>query len=264
MTTTVDEAVGVERRDGVGWITLNRPATINAINDAFRTVVPATLHALDEDPDVRVIVLQGAGPRGFCAGADLKESRPATTQFATRSPRSTSNWIRAFDSVSKPVIASIHGFCLGGGLEIALACDLRVASADAVFALPETGLGLIPGGGGTQRLPRIVGLGRALELLLTGERIDANEAYRIGLVNRVAADGESLGDVTLKLAQRIAERPPLATRLAKEAARSGIDLELGAGLRLEKDLFTMLLATEDRLEAAAAFREKRAPVFKEK
>ena len=264
MTSTVDEVILVDRRDGVGWITLNRPAAINAINDAFRTGIPAALHALDEDPAVRVIVLRGAGSKGFCTGADLKESRPPTTPFATRSLKSSSNWIRAFDTVSKPVIASIHGFCLGGGLEIALACDLRVASADAVFALPETGLGLIPGGGGTQRLPRIVGLGRALELLLTGERIDANEAYRIGLVNRVATDGDTLGEVTMKLAQRIAQRPPLATRLAKEAARSGFELELGAGLRLEKDLFTMLLSTEDRLEAAAAFREKRVPDFKEK
>ena len=264
MNSAVDEAIEVACQDGVGWITLNRPSAINAINDAIRTGVPATLRAFDEDPQVRVIVVRGAGPRGFCAGADLKESRPPTTPFATRSPQSSSNWIRAFDHVSKPVIASVHGFCLGGGLEIALACDLRVASADAVFALPETGLGLIPGGGGTQRLPRIVGLGRALEMILTGDRIDAGEALRIGLVNRVAADADALNELTTKLAQRIAQRPPLATRLAKEAVRSAIDLELGAGLRLEKDLFTMLLSTEDRLEAAAAFRDKRPPVFKEK
>jgi enoyl-CoA hydratase/carnithine racemase len=264
MSSTVDAAIEVAIQDGVGTITLNRPAAINAINDGIRFGVPATLKAFDEDPQVRVIVIRGAGPRGFCTGADLKESRPPTTAFATRSPQSSSNWIRAFDQVAKPVIASIHGFCLGGGLEIALACDLRVASADATFSLPETGLGLIPGGGGTQRLPRIVGLGRALELMLTGDRIDANEALRIGLINRIAPDVESLSDVTLKLAQRIAQRPPLATRLAKEAARSGMDLELNAGLRLEKDLFTMLLGTEDRLEAAVAFREKRAPVFKEK
>lgn len=263
MSSTVDEAIEVAIQDGVGTITLNRPAAINAINDGIRLGLPAALKSFDEDPRVRVIVVRGAGPRGFCTGADLKESRPPTTAFATRSPQSSSNWIRAFDQAAKPVIASIHGFCLGGGLEIALACDLRVASADATFSLPETGLGLIPGGGGTQRLPRIVGLGRALELMLTGDRIDAAEALRIGLINRIAPDVESLSDVTLKLAQRIAQRPPLATRLAKEAARSGMDLELNAGLRLEKDLFTMLLGTEDRLEAAAAFREKRAPVFKE-
>lgn len=263
MSSTADEAIEVAIQDGVGTITLNRPAAINAINDGIRFGLPAALKSFDEDPRVRVIVVRGAGPRGFCTGADLKESRPPTTAFATRSPQSPSNWIRAFDQAAKPVIASIHGFCLGGGLEIALACDLRVASADATFSLPETGLGLIPGGGGTQRLPRIVGLGRALELMLTGDRIDAAEALRIGLINRIAPDVESLSDVTLKLAQRIAQRPPLATRLAKEAARSGMDLELNAGLRLEKDLFTMLLGTEDRLEAAAAFREKRAPVFKE-
>jgi enoyl-CoA hydratase/carnithine racemase len=164
----------------VGWVTLNRPSAINAINDAIAAGVPATLRAFDEDPQVRVIVIRGAGPRGFCAGADLKESRPPTTPFATRSLQSSSNWIRAFDHVSKPVIASVHGFCLGGGLEIALACDLRVASTDAVFALPDTGLGLIPGGGAPAPATR-VGLGRST---LADRRAHRRDDLRIGLVNR--------------------------------------------------------------------------------
>ena len=264
MQSTVDEAIQVLRQDGVGWVTLNRPEAINAINTAIREGLPKALRSLDEDPEVRVIVLRGAGPRGFCPGADLKESRPPTTAFAARSPQDASNWIRCFDQVSKPLIAAIHGFCLGGGLEIALACDIRIASADAVFSLPETGLGLIPGGGGTQLLPRIIGLGRALDLMLTGDRIGAAEAYRIGLITRVVPTVEALAEESAQLAGRIAQRPPLASRFVKEAARKGLELELGAGLRLEKDLFAILLSTEDRAEAAAAFREKRAPVFKGK
>jgi enoyl-CoA hydratase/carnithine racemase len=172
-----------------------------------------------------------------------------------------SSWIEAFDRVSKPLIAAIHGFCLGGGLEIALACDLRVASSDAVFGLPETGLGLIPGGGGTQRLPRTIGLGRALDLLMTGDRVDAAEAYRIGLITRLAADRAALALEVAALADRIASRPPVATAFVKEAATVGLQLDLPAGLRLERALFTMLLSSDERREARAAFQEKRPPNF---
>ena len=253
--------VELERRNGVAWITLNRPAAVNAINDAIRRHVPAVLQELDADPTTRVIVLQGAGERGFCAGADLKE-KPATDNPLDASVlRTRSSWIEAFDRVSKPLIAAIHGFCLGGGLEIALACDLRVASSDAVFGLPETGLGLIPGGGGTQRLPRIIGLGRALDLLLTGDRVDAAEAYRIGLITRLSADRAALALEVAALAERIAARPPVATAFAKEAASVGLQLDLPAGLRLERALFTMLLSSDERREARAAFQEKRPPNF---
>jgi enoyl-CoA hydratase/carnithine racemase len=162
---------------------------------------------------------------------------------------------------SKPVIAAIHGFCLGGGLELALACDIRIAAAGSVFGLPEVNLGLIPGGGGTQRLPRIVGLGRAPDLLLTADRIDAQEALRIGLVSRLVPEGADLLAQARQVAQRIAAKPPAAAAAVKEAARVGSTLDLAAGMRLEKDLFALLLATEDKLEAAAAFREKRAPLF---
>lgn len=246
--------------EAVACITLNRPESINAINDAMRRELPAALQELDEDPKVRVIVVRGAGPRGFCAGADLKEARSADPTTAAAA-RPGSIWLDSFDRVRKPLVASIHGYCMGGGLEIALACDIRVASADAVFALPETGLGLIPGGGGTQRLPRIVGLGKALDMLITGDRIDASEARRCGLVTRLAASADTLFDETMQLARRIAARPPLATRFVKEAAYAAVELELGAGLRLEKDLFTMLQFTEERREAVAAFREKRAANF---
>jgi enoyl-CoA hydratase/carnithine racemase len=150
---------------------------------------------------------------------------------------------------------------LGGGLEIALACDVRIASADAAFGLPEPAIGLIPGGGGTQRLPRLIGVGRALDLLLTAQRIDAAEAHRIGLVSRLTATQDELHEGTAQLAARIAALPPLAVRLVKEAARAGLERGLAEGLQFERELFARLLSTHDRHEAAAAFREKREPVF---
>jgi len=253
MTTESEPVVVIQSANGVGWITLNRPTKINAINDAIRTGLPAALEAFDEDDEVHIIVVQGSGPRGFCAGADIKEDRPIEGPVAARRRLMRAPWIESFDRVSKPVLASIHGFCFGGGLEIALACDIRIASADAQFALPETGLGLIPGGGGTQRLPRLIGLAKALDLLITGDRIDAAEALRCGLITRLAADRESLAHETAALANRIAARPSIATRYVKEAARASPDLDR-AGFRLERDLFSLLLSTEDRLTAAAAFR----------
>lgn len=257
MTSLSGAAVDLEQRGTVAWITLNRPAAINAINEEIRQTLPRLLAQLDSDPQVRVFVIRGAGPRGFCVGADLKEQRPAEPQ--QREPQLA--WIEAIARVAKPVIASIHGYCLGGGLEIALACDVRIACADATFGLPEPALGLIPGGGGTQRLPRLIGLGRALDMLLSAERIDAAEAHRIGLVSRITSTSHELEECTSRLAARIASLPPLAVRLVKEAAFSGAERGLAAGLELESTLFAQLLPTRDRHEAATAFREKREPVF---
>jgi enoyl-CoA hydratase/carnithine racemase len=256
MNTLAQASVEVERRGAVGWITLNRPAAINAINDSMRQQLPSSLVELDGDDSVRVIVLRGAGERGFCAGADLKE-KPAAAA-ATGAP-ARPGWIEEFDRIAKPMIAAIHGYCFGGGLEIALACDLRIASADAVFALPETGLGLIPGGGGTQRLPRLIGLGRSLDLLVTGERIDAAKALEWGLITRLVATRDALAAESAALAAHIAARPPLATRDVKQAVRKGLELGLHAGLALERALFSELLLGDERREAVAAFREKRAP-----
>ena len=258
MTIDTESAVQVHSGDGVGWVTLNRPATINAINDAIRSGVPAVLEEMDRDESIRVIVIQGSGPRGFCAGADIKESKPVEGPAASRQRLMKAPWIESLDRVTKPVIASLHGYCFGGGLEIALACDLRIASPDALFSLPETALGLIPGGGGTQRLPRLVGLARALDMILTGDRIDAAEALRCGLVTRLAADRDSLERETAELARRIAARPATATRYAKEATKAGLDLDLKAGFRVERDLFALLLSSEERIAAAAAFRARSA------
>ena len=178
-----------------------------------------------------------------------------------RSRLQNNAWIDRVARISKPVVAALHGYCLGGGLELALACDIRIAAPGAQFGLPETGLGLIPGGGGTQRLPRLIGLGRAMDMMLTGERIDAQEALRIGLVSRLAADRGTLLAEGRAIAQRIASRPPTATAYAKEAARAGIEMDLQAGLTLEKTLFSLLMSTTDRAEAALAFKEKRPPRF---
>ncbi|MEO8104257.1 MAG: enoyl-CoA hydratase-related protein, partial [Betaproteobacteria bacterium] len=158
--------------------------------------------------------------------------------------------------------AGVHGFCLGGGLEIALACDLRLATVDATFALPETGLGIIPGGGGTQRLPRIIGAAAALELMMTGERIDAARAQQLGIVSRVVANVDALAAEAARIAAQISKRPPLAIRFVKEAVYNGLALDLKRGIQLERDLFGVLASTEDSQEAAAAFREKRTPVFR--
>jgi enoyl-CoA hydratase len=256
-----EPAVRVEREGGVGWITLNRPAQINAINDEIRRGVPLALAQLEADPQIRAIVIQGAGKRGFCAGADIKERRAPETSLQVRRRMEKARWIEALDRCEKPVIAAIHGFCMGGGLELAMACDIRFAAPDAVLALPETGLGLIPGGGGTQRLPRIVGPGRAIDLLLTGERVTAEAARAIGLVTRVSASTESLRDEVAALAARIAARPPTATAFAKQAARAAQELDLKRGLDLELELFALLAPMQDVKEAARAFEERRAPLF---
>lgn len=209
----------------------------------------------------RVIVLTGAGPRGFCVGADIKEARAPETPIEARTRMTRNAWIERVASSRKPVIAAIHGFCLGAGLELAATADIRVAARDARLGLPETALGLIPGGGGTQRLPRLVGEARALDMILTGAQIDAEEALRIGLVTRLAAEGQSVLDLAMDVARKVASRPPASQQNAKEATRSASSMPLDQGLAHERALFALLLDTEDRKEAARAFREKRTPNF---
>jgi enoyl-CoA hydratase/carnithine racemase len=219
------------------------------------------IEALDGDDTYAAIVITGAGERGFCVGADIKESRTIGTSVQERRRMNGNAWIDRIAGRSKPLIAAIHGYCLGGGLELALACDLRMAAPGAVFGLPETGLGLIPGGGGTQRLPRVIGLGRALDMMLTGDRVNSDEALRMGLVTRMTSGVDTLVAEALAVAARIAVRPPTASAYAKEAAKAGLEMDLQAGLNLEKTLFSLLMSTADRAEAAAAFRDKREPKF---
>jgi enoyl-CoA hydratase len=255
--------IGVEINDRVALIELQRPEQMNAINDAIRTGIPQALRDLDANPEVRAIVIAASGKRAFCVGADIKEFREKENAIDFRKRQKSTAWIEAFDVISKPTIAALHGYCFGGGTEIALACDIRMASMDAVLALPEVNLGLIPGGGGTQRLTRLIGASRALDLLLTGDRISAEEAHRIGLVTRLSSDQESLRTDALALASKLAEKPLTAMAFAKEAVRDGQNLSLKAGLGLERDLFALLMDSDERREAALAFKEKRKPNFNE-
>jgi enoyl-CoA hydratase/carnithine racemase len=257
MTT---EPIAVERSDRVATITLNRPDVLNAQNNPMREALMAAFAALRADEDVRAIVVTGAGERAFSAGADIKEflEPPVPTRF--REQRKRLDYRAEMDRCPQPIIAAIRGFALGGGLELALACDIRIAAEDAQLGLTEINLAIIPGGGGTQRLPRVVGRGKALEMILTGARIPAAEALRIGLVERVVPVAE-LMPAAMALARTIADKAPVALRYAKEAVVSGLALPLADGLRLENDLSTLLRTTEDRVEGARAFVEKRKPVW---
>lgn len=260
-TRSINPAVLMELDGQIGWIVLNRPDQLNAINDDIRTGIPQALDHLNTDPNIRIIVIRGEGARGFCAGADIKEQRPPETAFEVRQRIEKKRWIEALDQVGKPIIAAIQGYCMGGGMELALACDIRYAAPDVIFSMPETGLGLIPGGGGTQRLGRVVGPGHALDLLLTGDRIGALEAKNIGLVTRVAASCESLLSEVRLLALKIAAKSPAATIYVKRAAREALELDLKVGIDLELNLFSLLAPMTDVKEAALAFKEKRAPNF---
>ncbi|HYE65181.1 MAG TPA: enoyl-CoA hydratase-related protein [Pyrinomonadaceae bacterium] len=256
------ETLLLERRGRVALITINRPDKRNALNIQTRQEGAAVLEELYDDESVGVVVFTGAGDKAFIAGADIGEfaGRTALVQRAVMLGRSL---FTAIDTFPKPVIAMINGYCLGGGCELALACDLRVASETASFGQPEINLGIIPGGGGTQRLARLIGEGKAMELILTGDIIDAKTAFSLGLVNMVvpAADLEAK---TLELANRIAEKSPIALRMAKEAVKTASRANLDEGLRREVDLFALCFSSEDKDEGVKAFLEKRKPVFKGK
>jgi enoyl-CoA hydratase len=257
---TTYDALLVEQRQRVTWVTLNRPAALNALNTALRRDLKQFFTDLQADPEVRVVVVTGAG-RAFCAGADIKEWREPTSIVEDREERMHVNFWQVMSRCEVPIIAAINGYALGGGCELAMCCDVRIASDQAQLGLTEVTLGIIPGGGGTQRLPRLVGQGKALELILTGERIHAPEALRLGLVEQVVPHDQLMPAVEA-LAQTIASRAPLAVKYAKEAIIRGRELPLSEGLKVEADLYTLLRTTEDRMEGARAFQEKRPPRFK--
>jgi enoyl-CoA hydratase len=252
------QAITYAVAEHVATVTLNRPDVHNAMNEAMRRDLTRCFDAIAVDDGVKVVVVTGAGERAFSAGADIREFVEPLVPVRFREQRRRLDFRQAMDRCWQPIIAAVNGFALGGGLELALACDIRIADAGATLGLTEVNLAIIPGGGGTQRLPRLVGRGKALELILTGARIPADEALRIGLVERVVPGGEAVKAAT-ELARSMAAKAPVALRYAKEAVVKGLELPLADGLRLEGDLSTLLRTTEDRLEGAKAFLEKRAP-----
>jgi enoyl-CoA hydratase/carnithine racemase len=251
--------VSTERRDAVALVTIDNPP-VNALSAALLAELHEVVEALDADDAVRAIVLTGGGERAFVAGADIKEF-PALREDADGGPaRALVRLGLRIEAGHTPVIAAIRGFCLGGGLELALCCDLRVCADDARLGQPEIKLGLIPGAGGTQRLPRVVGIGRSMLLNLTGEPVDAATAERWGLVERVVT-ADALLDEAMGLAAHIAEQSPHAVGVLRELARTTRDLPLEEGLRLEGDAFLRCIRSDDGAEGIAAFLEKRPPRF---
>ena len=252
--------VSTERRAAVALVTIDNPP-MNALSAALLDGLEAEIDALDADAGVRAIVLRGGGDRAFVAGADIKEF-PALRETASEggSARGIQRLGHRMDAADTPFVAAIHGYCLGGGLELAMCCDVRVCADNATLGQPEIQLGLIPGGGGTQRLPRLVGQGRAMFLNLTGDFIDAETAYAWGLVERVVSAAE-LEDAAVAIADRIASRSPHAVAVLRELARTTRDLPLEEGLRREADGFVRCLRSADGAEGVAAFIEKRPPAL---
>jgi enoyl-CoA hydratase len=246
-----------ERR--IGLITLNRPKQLNALNDTLMDELGAALLAFDADDGIGCIVLTG-GDKAFAAGADISMMQPYGFVDAYTKGLISRNW-ETIRQVRKPVIGAVAGFALGGGCELAMASTIRLAVETAKFGQPEVTIGIIPGYGGTQRLPRLVGKGRALQLILSADMIDAQEAYRIGLVNEIVAKDNLILRAEAIL-NKINANAPTAVKLAIEAANRGLDVSLAEGLDIEASLFTQCFATEDRKEGVAAFREKRKPNFK--
>ncbi len=246
---------------GIVLLGLCRPEAKNALGRQLLGELEAALAALAEAPAARVVVLHSLVPGAFCAGADLKERAGMTAEQAEAFVDRLRNAFTALAALALPTVAAIEGAALGGGLELALACDLRVAGAEARLGLPETSLAIIPGAGGTQRLPRLVGPARAKDLVFTGRRIGAAEALGMGLVDRLAEAGQGLA-TALDLARQISPNGPVALRVAKEAIDHGLDLDLERGLELERACYRRVLPTEDRLEGLAAFRERRSPDYR--
>ncbi|MBI2890562.1 MAG: enoyl-CoA hydratase/isomerase family protein [Nitrospirae bacterium] len=262
-------SVGFELRGRVAVITLDRPEAMNALNLAMRRELNERWAEFRDREDLWVAVVTGAGEKAFCAGADLKELGEFYRSLTPSERRARWEVEPALGGIThnldvwKPIIAAINGHCLAGGLELALACDIRIASENATFGLTEVQWGIIPGAGGTQRLPRLVPFGRALEMLMTAEKIDAAEAFRLGLVNRIVKRDELL-PAAMALADRICRNGPLAVRLVKEAAWRGMEMPLSEALRLEQFLADYARQSEDAQEGPRAFAEKRPPVFKGK
>jgi enoyl-CoA hydratase len=254
------QTILVAKKDGIATVTFNRPKVMNAMSPAVIAELRAAFADVRRDPAIRGAIITGAGDKAFAAGADLASTAEQGALEAQEFMRAGKSLLDEIEALGKPVIAAVNGYALGGGLEIAMACTLRIAAEEAKLGQPEVKWGIMPGWGGTQRLARLVGRGRALELILTGDFIDAQEAYRIGLVNHVVPRSELLAR-TEKILARIAANGPLAVQLSIEAVHKGMDSTLAEGLALESALNAVCMASEDRKEGALAFVEKRKPHF---
>jgi len=248
-----------EKKQGLGWIRMNRPEKLNALNADVFNEIEKILMDFEEDDKIKVILISG-NEKAFGAGADIDPMANADIVTAFKLTDQSHAVFKRLSGIAKPTIAAISGYALGGGLELALCCDFRMAAENAVFGLPEINLGLIPGGGGTQRLPRLIGEGRAMEMILLGKNIDARQADKWGLVNKVVPI-ENIDVECAKLARKLIEKSSIALRAAKSAIRAGGNVGIEDGLKIEQDAFCMLFGTADQKEGIASFLEKRKPVF---
>jgi enoyl-CoA hydratase len=253
----------LEKKGEIAYLAISRPEALNALNWETMGEIQDVFQEVKEDVDVRGVILTGAGEKAFVAGADIKELAQKGPVEAKQFSHESAKILNSIEHFPKPVVAAVNGFCLGGGCELAMACHMRLASDNAKFGQPEVNLGLIPGNGGTQRLPRLVGKGRAIQLILTGEMIDAQEAYRIGLVNKVTKLAELL-PATEAVLKTIFSKAPVAVSLGIEAVNHGLELTLDEGIQLESNLFGLCFSTDDMKEGTQAFIDKRKAEFKGK
>jgi enoyl-CoA hydratase/3-hydroxyacyl-CoA dehydrogenase len=257
------ESIIVKKDGAIGWLTLNRPHRLNTLTADMIDEMHMALNEFESDKAIRCIVITGAGDKAFSAGADVTAFTGVTPSMASEAAAKGQALFTRLERIAKPVIASINGYALGGGLEMALACDFRIASENCELGQPEINLGLIPGWGGTQRLVRIIGLPKAKQLIMLGERVSAEEAAKIGLISKVVARAK-LVEETSALATKLADGPPVALRVAKEALNFGTQVPLDIGLKLEANAFGVVLSTKDVMEGVSAFMSKRKPEFKGK
>lgn len=256
-----ENVLAVEQENGIATLTLNRPEVMNSLNFPLLHALKDQIESLRFKRDVRVVIITAAGEKAFCAGADLKERATLPPEKVREYIFTIRNLFTSIEELNKPVIAAVNGIALGGGTELSLACDIRIAATNATMGLTETRLAIIPGAGGTQRLPRLVGRGKAKELIFTGQRISAAEALKIGLVNKVC-EQQDLLDECKKMAAMICEAGPVAIEQAKYAINRGLETDIHTGLAIESNAYWVCIPTKDRLEGLAAFKEKRKPEYK--
>lgn len=246
----------LKKEKGIGFLTINRPAALNALNSQTLSEIHKAIEEISNDDEVLAVIITGAGDKAFVAGADISEMKDMSVVEGRKFGILGNKVFRAIETLEKPVIAAVNGFALGGGCELSMACDIRIASTKAKFGQPEVGLGITPGFGGTQRLPRLVGMGMAKELIYSSRIVGAEEAYRIGLVNKVVEPEALMGEVT-KLAEEILGNAPIAVKLCKQAINRGMQIDIDTAISLEAELFGECFSTEDQKEGMSAFVEKR-------